>query len=150
TLTFEQVAPACRFLHLATHGWTTMRADEPAAARGGGGDPAAFDLAERVRGLAPMTLCGLALAQANRGLDEHGDEPGLLTAEQLAGLDLSRCELVVLSACDTNVGVGMRRAGQGLQSLQAALHAAGAGHAITSLWKVDDLATHDLMLEFYR
>ena len=72
---------------------------------------------------------------------------GILTAEELTSLDLSSCELAVLSACETNVGI--RRAGQGIQSLQTALHAAGARAAITSLWKVDDAATRQLMEFFY-
>ncbi len=86
-----------------------------------------------------MTLCGLAFAGANRGRDSLGRMPGLMTAEELAGIDLS--------ACETNVGI--RRAGQGVQSLQSALHAAGARTAITSLWKVDDALTRRLMELFY-
>jgi CHAT domain-containing protein len=109
---------------------------------------ARMGLEDRVRGFAPMTLCGLALAGANRGPDELGRVQGLLTAEELTGLDLGACQLAVLSACETNVGV--RRAGQGIQSLQAALHAAGARGAITSLWRVDDEATTDLFEHFYR
>src|SRR5262249_56213877 len=50
-------------------------------------------------------------------------------------------------ACEPNVGI--RRAGQGIQSLQTALHAAGARTAITSLWKVDDAATRRLFELFY-
>ncbi len=76
-----------------------------------------------------------------------GKVPGILTAEELATVDLSNCELAVLSACETNVG--LRRAGQGIQSLQGALHAAGVRTAITSLWKVDDAATRRLMELFY-
>ena len=72
---------------------------------------------------------------------------GILTAEELAAFDLRNCELAVLSACETNVGI--RRAGQGIQSLQTALHAAGARTAITSLWKVDDAATRRLFEIFY-
>ena len=53
----------------------------------------------------------------------------------------------MLSACETNVGI--RRAGQGIQSLQAALHLAGARTAITSLWRVDDATTRRLMELFY-
>ena len=63
-------------------------------------------------------------------------------------MDLSRCELAVLSACETNVGI--RSAGSGIESLQSGLHAAGVRTAITSLWKVDDRWTKELMLEFYR
>jgi CHAT domain-containing protein len=77
-----------------------------------------------------------------------GRVPGLITAEELSTLDLTRCELAVLSACDTAVGV--RRAGQGVASLQKALHMAGARSVITSLWKVPDEATRELMLDFYR
>ena len=98
-------------------------------------------------GFAPETLCGLALAGANRGADSLGRVPGILTAEELASFDLRGCELAVLSACETNVG--LRRAGQGIQSLQTALHAAGARTAITSLWKVDDAATRRLFELFY-
>jgi CHAT domain-containing protein len=78
----------------------------------------------------------------------YGRVRGVLTAEEIAALDLSNCELAVLSACDTNVGV--RRAGQGIASLQQALWAAGVRSAITSLWKVPDEATKELMIDFYR
>jgi CHAT domain-containing protein len=96
---------------------------------------------DTIVGFLPETLCGLALAGANHGSN------GRLTAEELATLDLTNCELAVLSACETNVGI--RRAGQGIQSLQTALHAAGARTAITSLWKVSDAATMRLFELFY-
>jgi CHAT domain-containing protein/tetratricopeptide (TPR) repeat protein len=143
-----EAAPGIRYLHIATHGWFAPESvksilDEPA-----GDQPfASMSLEERLTGLAPMTLCGLALAGANRGRDSLGRVPGILTAEELCSLDLSQCELAVLSACETNVGI--RRAGQGIQSLQAALYAAGARTSITSLWKVDDAATRRLFELFY-
>jgi len=135
-------APGRRFLHLATHGW--FAPETTASTRDH--ELAATSTAD-VRGLAPMLLCGLALAGANGGRDSIGRTTGILTAEELCGLDLSACELAVLSACETNVGV--RRAGQGIQSLQSALFAAGARSSITSLWKVDDAATRRLMEVFY-
>ena len=95
-----------------------------------------------------MLLCGLAFAGANLPEDPYGRVRGTITAEEIATLDLSNCELAVLSACDTNVGV--RRAGQGVASLQRALHMAGARSVITSLWKVPDGATKELMVDFYR
>jgi len=141
-------APGKRYLHLATHGWfapESVRSTEDAQPAGQGF--ARMGIEDRVSGLAPMTLCGLALAGANRGRDSLGRVPGILTAEELCSLDLSQCELAVLSACETNVGI--RRAGQGIQSLQSALYAAGARASITSLWKVDDAATRRLMEVFY-
>jgi CHAT domain-containing protein len=99
--------------------------------------------------MSPMLLCGLALTGANLPEDELGRAPGLITAEELAGLDLSSCELAVLSACDTARGE-IRRAGQGVASLQKALQIAGARSVITSSWKVPDEATKELMLDFYR
>src|SRR5262249_41641763 len=134
-----------RYLHLATHGWF---APEPLdALRDANVDGPRFGAADQVRSFAPETLCGLALAGANRGRDAVGRVPGILTAEELASFDLGNCELAVLSACETNVGI--RRAGQGIQSLQTALHAAGARTAITSLWKVDDAATCRFFELFY-
>lgn len=140
-------APGKRYVHLATHGWFAPESvaslgDEPAEAGASSGATS-----NGVVGLAPMTLCGLALAGANRGRDSVGRVPGILTAEELCALDLSACELAVLSACETNVGV--QRAGQSIQSLQTALHAAGARTSITSLWVVDDAATRQLMELFY-
>jgi len=105
-------------------------------------------LEDRVKGMSPLALCGIALAGANRGADARGRVPGILTAEELAGMDLRKCELAVLSACDTNVGI--LRAGLGIASLQSALHAAGARTAITSLWKIPDERTRELMVDFYR
>jgi CHAT domain-containing protein len=147
-----ELAPKARFLHVATHGWfapesvRSFEDPEPIDKQTGLGRRMSRE--ERVRGMSPMLLCGLALAGANLPADATGRIPGLVTAEELSTLDLSNCELAVLSACDTNVGV--RRAGQGVASLQRALHMAGARSVITSLWRVPDEATKDLMVDFYR
>jgi CHAT domain-containing protein len=142
-------APKARYLHLATHGWfasESFKSQLDSLAEQSARE--SFQRAEAtLTGFAPETLCGLALAGANRGKDALGRVPGILTAEELATFDLRNCELAVLSACETNVGI--RRAGQGIQSLQTALHAAGARTAITSLWKVDDAATRRLFELFY-
>jgi CHAT domain-containing protein len=99
----------------------------------------------------PMLRSGLALAGANTFL--HGALPpaeaedGLLTAEDVAGLDLLDTELVVLSACDT--GLGAVHLGEGVFGLRRAFVVAGAKTLVMSLWKVPDLATAFLMDRLY-
>ena len=144
--TFRDLAPGMRYLHVATHGWFEEIHLSPPPAADALWTPLGAN--ETIRYFAPMGMCGLAFAGANLGRDSIGRVPGILTAEELAGIDLSACELAVLSACETNVG--LRSAGLGIQSLQSALHSAGVRTAITSLWRVDDDWTKELMVEFYR
>jgi len=59
---------------------------------------------------------------------------------------LKGCELVVLSACDTQRGV---KVGDSIMSLPWGFFYAGAPTVIASLWKVDDTATALLMIRLY-
>jgi CHAT domain-containing protein len=72
---------------------------------------------------------------------------GLLSAEEVAGLDLGGCELAVVAACKSAVGV--RMPGQGAASLQSAFHVAGARNVITALWDVHDTSSERFMKHFY-
>ena len=92
----------------------------------------------------PMFFSGLALAGANR----HGHGAGILTAQEIAGLELRGTELVVLSACET--GLGTIKDGEEFTGLRRALAIAGAATQVTSLWKVNDDATRALMGQYYR
>ena len=100
----------------------------------------------------PLLRSGLALAGANaapRGAAPPAEaEDGLLTAEDVAGLDLLDTELVVLSACATEPGEVPT--GAGVLALRRAFAAAGARALVMSLWKVPDRQTQELMEEFYR
>ena len=94
---------------------------------------------------------GLALtrseADANRGETEHTDNGFLQAWEIFEGLRLD-ADLVVLSACET--GLGAIEGGEGLIGLTRAFHYAGARSVLSTLWRVDDEATADLMVRFYR
>ena len=94
----------------------------------------------------PLLRSGLALAGANRR--SGGDDNGILTAKEAAGLNLWGTRLVVLSACNT--GVGQITNGEGVYGLRRALVLAGADTQVMSLWSVSDEGTRDLMIGYYR
>jgi CHAT domain-containing protein len=96
----------------------------------------------------PLLRSGLALAGANhRAVAGPDEEDGILTAEEIAALDLRGVEWAVLSACDT--GLGEIRSGEGVFGLQRAFRVAGARTVIMSLWPVGDEPTRRFMRELY-
>jgi CHAT domain-containing protein len=144
-LAFKRLAPGQRVIHVATHGFfadgrcPSILGPDERSVGGSAGD--AVD--------SPLLLSGLALAGANRR-QQAGDtsgEDGVLTAEELASLDLSGVEWMVLSACET--AVGEVQAGEGVLGLRRALETAGAGTLIMSLWRVEDDATRTWMRDLY-
>ncbi len=131
-----------RVLHLATHGFfhaPAIPADTKAA--NGQSPPVVSD---------PMLDSGVYLAGANQlagKSEDTGLDDGVLTAFEASTLDLSNTELVVLSACET--GLGVTRNGEGVFGLRRALQEAGAKAVLMSLWKVPDQETEELMKLFY-
>ncbi len=81
-------------------------------------------------------------------LAPQGDDDGRLETHEVYGLDLSAAEMVVLSACQTNVGDVSRS--DEIVGLTRAFFFAGTPTLVSSLWKVDDAATEKLMSAFYR
>jgi CHAT domain-containing protein len=146
------------FMHLATHGYfqPKQRAQPSALESQLRGvetfyphsSPGLARTADSAATRNPLVESGLALAGANYRDAATMATPGRLTAEELVGLDLSKTELVVLSACDT--GLGQDQTGQGVLGLQASIVAAGAQSLLMSLWEVPDVATYRLMQGFYR
>lgn len=161
----ESNLKACRsplILHLATHGFflpdrkrdrSVNQNDFMTAGLGTGqhgtGQPTARFFLPGVEN--PMLRSGLAFAGVNTWL-RSGDVPldaedGILTAEDVSGLDLMATELAVLSACET--GLGEVRTGEGVFGLRRAFILAGAKTLVMSLWKVPDLSTAILMERLY-
>jgi tetratricopeptide (TPR) repeat protein len=132
--------PGPRILHLATHGGTID-------------DQFAQVIGSRL-GKQPMYRGYLLLGGAAKTIDawHQGSVPpfsedGILTAEEVGGLDLSRTWLTVLSACRT--GIGDARTGEGILGLRRGFVLAGTEHLLFTLWSVDDEATARFMESFY-
>ena len=142
-------------MHLATHGYFAPPGTRSALSPE---DPTAIIRPyeglspSSARGYFPGLLTGLVFAGANHPpknpLTAVADPSfGVMTADEVAGLDLSACELANLSACET--GLGKVAGGEGILGLQRAFHQAGAKTVVASLWTVDDAATQHLMTLFY-
>ncbi len=90
----------------------------------------------------------LALAGANAAADSDDENEGLLTASEVAMLDLRGTEWVVLSACESGVAENWNR--EGVLGLTRAFRLAGARAVIASQWAVDDDATSEWMTALHR
>jgi CHAT domain-containing protein/tetratricopeptide (TPR) repeat protein len=137
-------------VHLATHGFF-LGSDcdgAPAGTRAVGGLTSSRSGApEQTEN--PLLLSGLALSGANNHIAATSPaDDGILTAEEVASLNLQRTDWVVLSACDT--GIGEVRPGEGVFGLRRAFQIAGARTVIMSLWSIDDQAAREWMRALYQ
>lgn len=101
--------------------------------------------------ISPLLRSGIILADANPVWTNEEERPddvdGVLTAAEIARLDFTNTDLVVLSACQT--GMGEPTATEGVNGLQRGFKLAGADTVIMSLWLVDDRAGMMFMREFF-
>lgn len=93
-----------------------------------------------------MSNCQLVFAGANLGETEAGND-GLVSAAEVARMNLRQCDLAVLSACETGLG---KLGGDGVFGLQRGFKNAGVHALLMSLKKVYDESTADLMIGFYK
>jgi tetratricopeptide (TPR) repeat protein/CHAT domain-containing protein len=140
-----------RVLHLATHAFSVpSRCDGAAPSEGAIAVPGESP-AGRMKAGTALRVSGLALSGANlRSQPPSGagfEDDGLLTGEEIASLDLSDVEWVVLSGCQT--GIGLARAGEGILGLRRSFQVAGARTLVLSLWPVSDNDTRDWMAALY-
>lgn len=94
--------------------------------------------------------CGLLFSGAGHTIRGEkmpfGLNDGLLYAEEIAGLDMHYCCLLVLAACNTALGTVTQ---DGILGLQSAFKEAGAQTLLMTLWSVNDRATAEFMKVFY-
>ena len=128
-------------LHLSTHGFFV--ATEEAVSKN--------KFLARFPGMrfSSMQRAGLALTDANAAwqgefLPEEAD--GILTANEVALLDLSKTRLAVLSACQTANGLYSM---DGVYGMHRGFKQAGVKSVLATLWNVNDQSTAEMMNLFY-
>lgn len=89
-------------------------------------------------------LSGLVLSLFDK---KRQSQNGFLRVIDLYSVRLN-ADLVVLSACQTGLGKDVE--GEGIVGLTHGFMYAGASRVVSSLWKVEDAATAELMKNFYR
>jgi CHAT domain-containing protein/Tfp pilus assembly protein PilF len=134
-------------LHLATHGLYLSPADVPVLPKSNGDGAQAAAAEPMTRSLLALAGASMTLRDWRKGVFPPMENDGLLTAQEVAGLNLDRTWLVVLSACST--GDGEARAGEGVLGLRRGFAEAGAQNLVMTLWMVSDAQTADFMAAFY-
>lgn len=138
---FDGLSP--ELIHITTHGFFLGQKKS-----GKEEDTTAIDL-EKLDN--PMFRSGLVLAGANnllKSLDRSkGGDDGILTAYEVANMNLANTRLVVLSACQT--GLGEIQGSEGVFGMQRAFKIAGVGQIVATLWSIDDSETVELISLFY-
>jgi CHAT domain-containing protein/Tfp pilus assembly protein PilF len=127
-----------RVVHLATHGYYVAEECKPT------------HLGSEYVGESPLLQSGLFLAGSNlkgKGVSASDTDDGIVTAEEVAGLNLQGTQLVILSACET--GVGEVHSGEGAFGLRRAFQMAGARTVISSLWSLDDESASEIIGQLF-
>ncbi|MBC8115476.1 MAG: CHAT domain-containing protein [Candidatus Saccharimonas sp.] len=147
-IAFREQAAKHQWLHVITHGCFAPETVRSAKRSTGLERDNLFQPVKPrpVQGEYPGLLSGLAFAGANTPPEPEKDD-GILTALEVAALDLNQVDAVVQSSCET--GLGSVAGGEGLLGLQRAFQVSGARTVVASLWKVPDAPTACLMQRFY-
>lgn len=130
-------------IHLATHGFFIAKSDEARKV------PFFQHYSQAIEN--SMQRAGIALTGAEdtwtgaQQPEEAND--GILTANEVAQMDLNGTQLVTLSACETALG---NYSFEGVFGLPRGFKQAGVKSLLVSLWSVNDKSTSLLMSSFYR
>lgn len=94
----------------------------------------------------------IAFAGVNSSLNDEGFNPrklqdGILSAKEIASLDMNDVQLVVLACCETGLG---QVTADGVYGIQRGLKNAGTNAIVMTLWEADDDNTMLFMTAFYR
>lgn len=117
-------------IHFATHGFYNTEN--------------LYDVGSEIDTYSDLRNSGLVFAGAN---NSENESTSILTAYEIAQLDLRNTDLVVVAACES--GLGNISDSEGVYGLQRGLKIAGAKHIILSLWRIPDFPSKDFMIRLY-
>lgn len=155
---FKKFGPSKQIIHLATHGfyyeWNgTAKNEEPMESENIDSTSTNMDRFEGLRlseNPNPLQRSGLIMTGGNEYWNKQapllGDD-NILTAAEIANMELQNADLVVLSACET--GLGDIQGNEGVYGLHRGFKMAGAKTLVYSLWTVPDNETFQFMELFY-
>ena len=94
----------------------------------------------------------IALAGMNKSLEEENFNPfvqqdGILSAKEIASVDMKKTQLVVLACCESGLGYVTA---DGVFGIQRGFKNAGADAIVMSLWEAESQFTTKFMIEFHR
>jgi CHAT domain-containing protein/Tfp pilus assembly protein PilF len=156
---FKSGAVKAGIIHIATHGFFYPNPKDQAIQSESSAGNEGKEIKFRAGGLGyatfvqnenPLMRSGLVFAGANDVWtnDSVSGDDGVLTAQEVAHIDMRQTQLVVLSACET--GLGDIKGSEGVYGLQRAFKMAGVKYIIMSLWQVPDKETAEFMTLFYQ
>ncbi len=146
--TFRACSRGRRALHVATHGFYLRDTCASRWRPRGVSSRASALIPPPLTADSPLLASGIVFAGSNdRSRRDVTGNDGILTAEEIASLDLGSVSWVVLSACETALGETAAR--EGVLGLRRAFVVAGAGTLVSSLWQVNDRATMVFMNHLY-
>lgn len=105
-----------------------------------------YDGGDKINETDAMENSLLALSGANVGSDDILND-GIITAADVAQMNLRQCDMAVLSACNTGIG---GKGTDGIFGLQRGFKNAGVHSLLMSLKPVYDESTAKLMIAFYQ
>jgi len=137
------------WIHIATHGFVIASglglSEDDALRWERRSEPVKSDV-EVILSRVPELGVGIVLGGANRGVRPDGTD-GYLTGEEIVGIDLSGCECVVLSSCESSIG--RRVSGVSMLGLARSFLLAGAKRVVSTVCRVSDRGSAEFMGEFY-
>lgn len=156
---FKKMAEESNWLHISTHGFffpdpelnTVVAEMQPEVGNVTFRGVRGYGLWQFVNNQNPLMRSGLVFAGANEVWNDEviiGREDGMLTADEVAVMNLRKCGMVVMSACET--GLGEIRGSEGVYGLQRAFKMAGVKYIIMSLWQIPDKETVEFMKILYK